>query len=252
MTTEQALFKYLLRLADNNLILGHRLSEMCGNGPILEEDVAASNIALDLLGSSNAFYQYAAKIEGKGRTEDDLAFLRNERQFYNTLIVELPNRDFGFVMVRQLLVDAFDLNLYQALVSSKDAIIAGVAAKAIKEITYHLRHSAKWVERLGYGTEESHAKVQTALNELWRYTEELFDMNEVDEVLIKQGIAVDLKFLKPQWEKIIEQVLESATLKKPENSWQQHGSRDAKHTEHLGFLLPEMQYMQRTYPGVQW
>ena len=252
MTTRQALFNYLLRLADNNLILGHRLSELCGNGPILEEDVAASNIALDLLGSANALYQYAAKVEGKGRTEDDLAFLRNEREFYNSLLVEQPNRDFGCVMVRQLLANAFDLNLYQALVSSKDSIIAGVAAKAIKEITYHLRHSGQWVERLGDGTEESHAKVQSALNELWRYTEELFDTNEVDEVLIKEGIAIDLKSLRPKWEKIIDDVLQRATLKKPENVWQQHGSRDAKHTEHLGFLLPEMQYMQRTYPGVKW
>ena len=155
-------------------------------------------------------------------------------------------------MVRQFFTDAFDINLYQALTSSKDETIKGIAEKAIKEITYHLRHSSQWIIRLGDGTEESHTKAQNALNELWRFTDELFDMNEVDELLIKEGITVDLKSIKPLWQKTVDEVLTQATLKKPENNWQQHGSRDGKHSEHLGFLLAEMQYMQRTFPGVNW
>ena len=252
MEYKEALFKYLLRLADNNLILGHRLSELCGHGPMLEEDLASTNIALDMIGQANSFYQYAVKTEDKGRTEDDLAFFRGERDFYNTLLSEQPNKDFAYVMVRQFFTDAFDINLYKALTSSKDETIKGIAQKAIKEITYHLRHSSQWIIRLGDGTEESHIKAQNALNELWRFTEELFDMNEVDELLIKEGVTVDLNSFKSQWQKTVDEVLAQATFKKPENKWQQHGSRNGKHSEYLGFLLAEMQYMQRTFPGVTW
>lgn len=252
MTKQDALFNYCLRIADSNLILGQRLGEWCGHGPFLEEDLAMTNTSLDIIGQANSIYQYAAKIEGKGRTEDDLAFLRNEREYYNTLLSEQPNGDFGKTMMRQFLIDTFDFYFYSELKNSKDETLSALAAKGLKEVTYHLRHSSSWIERLGDGTEESHTKVQNALNELWRFTGELFEMNEVDSVLMKDGIAADLNAIKLKWEKHVSEVLEKATLKKPENTFMQRGSRDAKHTEHLGYILAEMQSLHRALPGVKW
>lgn len=252
MTKQEALFRYVLRLADNQLILGHRLSETCGHGPMLEEDIATTNIALDLIGISNSLLQYAGKVEGKGRSEDDLAFLRNEREFTNTLLSEQPNTDFAYLIMRQFLSDVFDFHFYEELKRSKDETLAAIAARAHKEITYHLRHSSSWVERLGDGTEESHRRIQAALNELWRFTEEQFDMNEVDAMLIKEGIAVDLAPIKAKWQKTVDDTLKKATLTIPANTWQQRGSRDGKHTEHLGYLLAEMQHLHRAHPGVTW
>lgn len=248
----EALFKYCLRLGDNNLILGHRLSEWTGHGPMLEEEMAMCNMGLDLLGQANSFLQYAAKVEGKGRTEDDLAYLRNDREFYNTLLVEQPNGDFAFTMLRQYLMSAFDFYFYDELKKSSDTTLAGIAAKAHKEIAYHLRHSSNWVERLGDGTVESHERVQNALNELWRFTAELFEMNEIDKILMKENIAADLNIVRPKWEKHVNEVLTRATLKIPANVFMQRGSRDGRHTEHLGYLLAEMQHLHRTHPGVQW
>lgn len=248
----EQLFKYTLRLGDTNLILGHRLSEWTGHGPFLEEDLALTNIALDLTGTANSLLEYAASIENKGRSADDLAFFRNDRQFYNVQLVEQPNGDYAKTIIRQVFIDCFDLYFYQALAKSKDETLAGIAQKSIKEVTYHLRHSSSWVERFGNGTEESHIRAQNALNELWQYTGELFEMNEVDEALIKEGIAVDLNLIKQQWEKYISELFEKSTLTIPENVFMQTGSRKGIHTEHLGFLLAEMQALPRMYPSAKW
>ena len=248
----EALFKYILRIGDTNLILGQRLSEWTGHGPFLEEDLALTNIALDITGAAKSFLEYAAKIEDKGRTEDDLAFLRNDRQFFNAQITELPNGDYARTIARQVLVDCFDYYFYQELSKSKDETLAGIAQKSLKEVTYHLRHTSAWLERFGDGTEESHNKVQLALNELWQYTNELFEMNEVDELLIKEGIAVDLNLVKTKWEKHISELVEKSTLTIPQNVFMQTGSRKGIHTEHLAFILAEMQALPRMYPDAKW
>ncbi len=248
----EALFNYILRIGDTNLILGQRLSEWTGHGPFLEEDLALTNIALDITGAAKSFLEYAAKIEDKGRTEDDLAFLRNDRQFFNAQITELPNGDYARTIARQVLVDCFDYYFYQELSKSKDETLAGIAQKSLKEVTYHLRHTSAWLERFGDGTEESHNKVQLALNELWQYTNELFEMNEVDELLIKEGIAVDLNLVKTKWEKHISELAAKSTLTIPQNVFMQTGSRKGIHTEHLAFILAEMQALPRMYPDAKW
>tara|TARA_R110001592_G_scaffold21565_2_gene86714 strand:+ start:2829 stop:3587 length:759 start_codon:yes stop_codon:yes gene_type:complete len=252
MTTNEALINYCLRLGDSSLILGQRMSEWCSNGPILEEDIAMTNVALDLIGQSRTMLTYAGKLEGKGRTEDDLAYRREEREFYNTLLSERPNGHFGDTVTRNFLHSAFFYHLFQALKNSKDEMIAAHAAKSIKEVTYHLRHSSEWLVRLGDGTEESHNKVQESLNDMWEFTGDLFEMNEVDEILIKEGIAVDLTEVKKEWEKIINQVIERATLSKPEECYMQSGRLNAMHSEYLGHLIAEMQFLQRAYPEAQW
>jgi ring-1,2-phenylacetyl-CoA epoxidase subunit PaaC len=252
MTKQEALYIYLLRLADQHLILGHRLSEQSSKGPFLEEDIACSNIALDLIGNANHLLQYAAEVEGKNRTADDLAFLRSEREFYNTLLAEQPNGDFGKVMTRHFFADVFDFLLYTELQKSSDETLASIAAKALKEITYHLRHTSKWMIRLGDGTEESKRRVSESINELYRFTGELFEMDEIDEILIKENIAVDLSKLKPMWLQKVKEVFAEATLAMPEDTYMQTGSRKGRHTEHLGFLLAEMQHLHRAYPGAQW
>lgn len=252
MTKQEALYIYLLRLADQHLILGHRLSEMSSKGPFLEEDIACSNIALDLIGNANHILQYAAEIDGNNKSADDLAFLRDERHFYNTLLAEQPNVDFAYVMVRHFFADVFDSLLYAELTKSSDETLAAIAAKALKEITYHLRHTSKWIIRLGDGTSESKSRVQTAINELYRFTGELFEMNEVDSLLINEKIACDLSVLHSTWLAKVNAVLAEATLALPAETYMQRGSRDGKHTEHLGFLLAEMQHLHRAFPGAQW
>ncbi len=248
----EGLFNYLLRLADTNLILGHRLSEWCGHAPYLEEDIAMANIALDMIGQANALFQYAAKTEAKGRTEDDLAYMRNEREFVNTLLSEQPNGDFAMTIVRQFLSDVFDFHFYESLKSSKDEMLSALAVKGHKEVTYHLRHTTAWMERLGDGTEESHSRLQKALNELWCYTDDLFELNEGDKRLVKEGIAVDPASIQNAWIKTVDDVLAKAKLVKPAGVWQQKGSREGIHSEHLGFLLAEMQHLHRAYPQAQW
>jgi ring-1,2-phenylacetyl-CoA epoxidase subunit PaaC len=252
MDKSSALFQYCLRLADSSLILGQRLSEWCGHGPILEEDIALTNVALDLVGQATALFQYAAKVEGKGRTEDDLAYQRNERDFKNVFLVEQPNGDYAGTIARQFLFDAYQYYFYEELQKSKDETISALAEKSLKEISYHLRHSSQWVLRLGDGTSESHQRIQNAINDLWMFTGDLFDMDEMDAVLIKDGIAVELKPIKEKWNKHVAEIIEKATLKIPEQMFMQRGSREGKHTEHLGFLLAEMQYLPRTYPGAKW
>lgn len=252
MTTKEALVNYSLRLGDSSLILGQRMSEWCSNGPILEEDIAMTNIALDLIGQARAMLSYAGKIEAEGRTEDDFAYKREERAFYNTLLSERPNGHFGDTVTRNFLHSAFFYHLYEALKNSKDETIAAHAAKSIKEITYHLRHSAEWMVRLGDGTEESHNKVQESLNNLWEYTGDLFEMNEVDEILINEGVAVNLNEIKLDWNTTVKSVLDRATLLKPEDAYMHSGRLNAVHSEFLGHLIADMQFLQRSYPEAKW
>lgn len=252
MTIQEALFQYALRLGDTNLILAQRLSEWTGHGPFLEEDLALTNIALDITGTAKSLLEYAAKIEAKGKTEDDLAYFRNERQFYNLKLVEQPNGDYAKTIVRQVLKDCFDIYFYQELANSKDETLAGIAQKAIKESTYHLRHTSSWLKRFGDGTEESHHRAQLAINELWPFTGELFEMDEVETTLIKEGIAVDVGPIKLAWEKQLDELLLQSTLKKPEQVFMQTGGRHGLHTEHLGFILAEMQALPRMYPEAKW
>ncbi|NRA11267.1 MAG: phenylacetate-CoA oxygenase subunit PaaC [Crocinitomicaceae bacterium] len=247
-----SLFEYLVRLGDDSLILGHRLSEWCGHGPILEEDIAMTNISLDLIGQATTFLEHAGKVEGKGRSEDDLAFLRYQKDYKNLLLVERPNGDFGVTMMRQFLFDAFRKPLFERLVNSKDEQLSAIAAKSLKETTYHLRHSSEWVIRLGDGTEESHQRVQDALDELWKYTAEMFVEDEVNQNLTENGIIPSMEGLKEEWNATVTSVLDQATLTIPTNNWEQHGGRNGKHSEHLGFILTELQYMQRAYPGMEW
>lgn len=252
MTQQEALFKYVLRLGDNALIQGHRLSEWCSKGPILEEDLALTNIALDNIGLAQAFLKYAAELEGLGKTEDDLAYKRAERQFYNNQITELPIGDFAFTIAKQLLISSFEFHLFTALSQSTDETIAGIAAKGLKEVRYHFVHSRDWCYRLGEGTELSHEKLQHAVDELWMYTGEFFEMGEEDNLLISEGIAINLEDLRSKWKATVSSVLKEATIDVPADGFMQTGSRNGIHTEHLGHLLAEMQYLQRAYPDAKW
>lgn len=252
MTQQEALFNYTLRLGDTSLILGQRLSEWTGHGPFLEEDLALTNIALDIFGRAKSLLEYAAKTENKGRTEDELAFFRNDREYFNALITEQPNGDYAKTVIRQAFIDCFDLLFYTALSGSKDETLAGIAAKSIKEITYHKRHSFSWVIRFGNGTEESMTRLQKGFEETWAYTGELFEMTQCDEILLKENIAVDLNLLKPLWEKEIFDLLEKANIKMPEATFMQSGSRKGLHSEHLSYILSEMQSIPRMHPNAKW
>jgi ring-1,2-phenylacetyl-CoA epoxidase subunit PaaC len=252
MTKQKALFNYTLRLGDNSIILAQRLCEWTSKGPFLEEDLALTNIALDIFGRGKSLLEYAARVEGKGRTEDALAFFRTDRQFTNNLICEQDNGDYAKTMVRQVMIDCFDLMLYTELAKSKDETLSGIAAKSIKEITYHKRHSFSWVDRFGNGTEESRTRAQNALNELWRFTGEFFETDESEQLLLKEGISVDVKNFKEKWEKEILALFEKAHLTIPENTFMQTGGRKGIHTEHLAYLLAEMQALPRMYPDAKW
>lgn len=247
-----ALVQYLIRLGDDALILSHRLAEWCAKAPELEEDLALTNIALDLIGQTRSLYTHAGELEGKGRSEDDIAFLREERDYRNLLLVEQPNEDFAHAMARQFLFDAMSLPLFEALVESKDEVLAGIAQKAVKEVRYHLRHAAEWVIRLGDGTAESHDRMQAAIDELWPYTGELFVMDEIDRRMLELGIGVDLTSLRAPWSRTVEDVLEEATLERPADGWMQSGGRSGRHSEYMGYILAELQYMQRAYPNMTW
>jgi len=249
---EQAHLSYLLRLADTSLILGQRLSEWVGHAPALEEDLGLANIALDLIGQARLFLSYAGELEGRGRTEDELAFLRDAGEFMNLTLVEQPNGDFGRTIVRQLLVAAFQLELYTALQSCADARLAEIAAKALKETAYHFRYSASWVVRLGDGTTDSHARVQTALEELWPFTTELFASDSVDEIMAVSMATPRARELKAPWSARIDAVLHEATLTRPADSVFPWHGKAGSHTEHLGYVLAEMQFLQRAYPGCTW
>jgi ring-1,2-phenylacetyl-CoA epoxidase subunit PaaC len=247
-----ALVAYVLALADDALVLGHRLSQWSGRGPMLEEDIALSNLALDLIGQARLLYAYAGEIEGNGRDEDALAYLRDECAYANILLVEQPNGDFAGTMVRHFLYAAFMHPYFQGLARSGDARLAEIAGKAVKEMAYHVRHAAEWVIRLGDGTEESHARAVAALDELWMYTGELFAMDEGERALMAAGIAVDRESIKPAWNATIGTVLAEATLRRPADGWMQTGGRAGCHSEHLGPMLAEMQVLHRAHPGVTW
>jgi ring-1,2-phenylacetyl-CoA epoxidase subunit PaaC len=245
------LFPYLLRLADDRLVLGHRLSEWCGHGPILEEDIALANIALDLIGQATLYLKLAGETEGTGRTEDDLAYFREAIDYRNLQIVELPKGDFAFTIVRQFLFDAFNYHLLEQLSRSTNSELAGIAAKGFKESRYHVRHSSEWVVRLGDGTDESHARTQKALDDLWRFTGEMFQADDVDREMASSGVGADLAAIQPKWESVVKDVLARATLVIPNDPPAMTGGR-ARHTEHLGHLLSEMQIVARSYPGAEW
>jgi ring-1,2-phenylacetyl-CoA epoxidase subunit PaaC len=228
------------------------LSEWCGHGPMLEEDMALSNMALDLLGQARELYSYAALVEGRDNDEDKLAYLRDVRQYRNLLLVEQPNGDFAHTMVRQLFYSAFADLYWRAMMASNDMTLAAIAAKSEKESAYHLRHSSEWIIRLGDGTAESHARVQSAIGDLWAFTGEMFSLDDAERGLIDKGAAIDPASLLPRWRTTVSRVVKDATLVLPENDWMQQGGRSGRHSEHLGHLLSELQYMQRTFPGVTW
>jgi ring-1,2-phenylacetyl-CoA epoxidase subunit PaaC len=247
-----AFFAYLLRLGDDRLVLGHRTSEWCGHGPILEEDIALANIALDLIGEATLLLKLAGQVEGAGRSEDALAYFRDGVDFRNSLLVELPKGDFGFTIVRQFLFGVFSLLQMEALQKSANEELAGIAAKAVKESRYHVRHAGQWVVTLGDGTEESHDRAQRALDELWRYTGELFLADEVERDVAAAGIGVDPSTLEGMWSSQVHDVLARAQLRVPNVGYMQRGGRHGRHTEHLGHLLSEMQIVARSHPGATW
>lgn len=246
------LYNYILGIADNSLILGQRLGELCGHGPNLETDIALTNISLDLLGQTRSYFQYAAKIVGEDKTEDDIAFLRNERQYKNVLLVEQPNTHFGFVIGRQFLFDVFHIIFLEKLQLSKDETLVAIAKKGIKEVSYHERFSSDWVKRLGDGTEESNQKMQEAIDALWRYTDELFQMNEAEKAMVSEGLGVEITALKDAYYERVSEVLKEANLQIPESKYFQKGGKEGIHTEYMGYILADLQYMQRTYPNMKW
>jgi ring-1,2-phenylacetyl-CoA epoxidase subunit PaaC len=272
---QNTLIDYTLRLADDALIMGHRLGEWCGHGPILEQDIALTNTALDHLGRARSLYQYAAeqfnklpadvkaglfnsvalqKLASAGADvdEDDLAYLRDAWDFKNVLLVEQPNHDWAYTIVRSFFYDAFNYFFYKQLMGSSDESLSAVAEKSLKEVTYHLRWSKEWVVRLGDGTDESHTRIQNAVNDLWAYTGELFTANDTDKAMLKAGIGVDLAKIKDPWMESVADVFREATLNIPAGGWMQQGGKDGRHSEHMGYILAELQFMQRAYPGMEW
>jgi len=248
----QNLIQYIFGVADNCLILGQRLGELCGHGPSLETDIALTNISLDLLGQTRSYYQYVAKLQGGDASEDTVAFLRLEREYKNVLLVEQPNTNFAYSIARQFLFDVFHLALLTELQNSKDDMLKAIANKSIKEVSYHVRFSSDWIKRLGDGTEESHQKIQTAINDLWIFTDELFHQTDADKEMVKQGIGIDVTLLKEDYYKKINSILEEATLEIPQVEYFQKGGKLGIHSEHMGYLLSDLQYMQRTYPNMTW
>ncbi len=249
---QQNLYRFLVGLADDSVVLSHRLSEWCSNGPYLEEDIALSNIALDYIGRARMFYQYAVEVEGKGRTEDDIAYLRNEREYTNLLIHELPINDFAFTMVRQFFIDVFYCEYLEQLSASKDERIAAIAAKAVKESRYHLKRSEPWITQLSEGTEESRRRIKEALVELENFVGELFILPDWEKQLVDDGVAVDREKLQKGWDNYVQSFLAKSEIEFPDSQLQIRGGRDGIHTEHLGHMLAEMQYIQRANPGLDW
>lgn len=266
---------YTLQLADNALIIGHRISEWCGHGPVLEQDIALSNTVLDHLGQARSFYQHAANLfnalpaeiktncfasaalqskigRGENLTEDDLAYLRDGWDYRNIILTEQPNKDWAYTVVRSFLYDTFNLFFYTELQKSKDAELAAIAEKSLKEVTYHLRWSSEWMIRLGDGTDESHGRIQNALNDYWAFTGELFEMSAADKAMLADGTGVNLANIQTNWLQRVNAVLEEATLTKPADAWMHSGGKEGRHSEHLGYILAELQFMQRAYPDMQW
>ena len=252
MRGKHALLAYVTRLGDNALILGQRMVELVASYPELEEELANANFALDYLGQARMFYTYAGELEGKGRDEDAFAFLRDENEFRNLLLLEQPNGHFGDSITKLVLFDVFYLRLLEALADCDDARITEIAARAGKEIRYHLRHNSQWLIRLGDGTEESHARVQGSVDTLWQYTGELFVADEIDEIFARDFSGPDLDAIRELWRADVKTILDEATLTMPEDGWMASGGKQGRHSEHLGYMLAEMQYLQRRYPGGEW
>lgn len=250
--SDSPLVGYMLSRADDALILGHRLSEWCGHAPLMEEDMALSNIALDLIGQARALYAHAAVVDGAGRDEDAYAYLRDVTEYRNLLLVELPKGDFAVTIVRQFLYSTFADAQWRALCKSADVTLAAIAAKAEKESAYHVRHAGEWVVRLGDGTDESHQRAQRALDDLWPFTGEMFMASPSERPLAAAGVVVDVTTLGDAWRASVAAVVERACLTLPVDGWMQRGGREGRHTEHLGHLLSELQYLQRAYPGATW
>lgn len=249
---KENLYNHILGIADNCLILGQRLGELCGHGPSLETDIACTNISLDLLGQVRSYYQYAAKVAGDNRNEDDIAMLRKEREYVNVLLVEQPNTDFAYTICRQFLFDVYHFLFLNQLQESTDSTLSAIAKKSIKEVSYHERFSSDWVKRLGDGTAESKEKIQNAIDALWTYTDELFHQTDADKAMLAEGVGVDVTKLKESYYQKVSEVLKMATLSVPESKWFQKGGKEGIHTEHMGYLLSDLQYMQRTYPNMEW
>lgn len=249
---ETTKIKYLLHLADNGLILAQRLGEWCGHGPVLEQDIALTNIALDVLGQARYFYQYVAELDGNGQTEDHFAYFRDEREFKNLLLVEQPNGDWAYTLMRQFFYDNYMQLVYSSLLTCKDTQIAAIAAKALKEVNYHLKFSSEWVIRLGDGTEESHKRIQQAANDLWEFTGEFFKPASYETELFNEGLTPDSQKLKSAWETRLGEVFAEATLEIPANTWFQSGGKTGVHSEYLGLILTDLQSIQRAYPGSIW
>lgn len=275
MNQQRTLLDYTLQLADNALIIGHRISEWCGHGPILEQDIALTNTSLDHLGRARSLYQYAAEqfnaLPGNEKDtfftsvalqnevkagvtidEDDLAYLRDGWDFKNLLLLEQPNGDWAYTVARSFFYDTFNYFFFTALEKSTDVTLAAIAEKSLKEVTYHLRWSSEWMVRLGDGTEESHNRIQKAVNDLWMFTGELFIMTESDKAVLQQGIGPDLERLKPLWLERVSAILQEANIAIPAGTWMQQGGKDGRHSEHLGYILAELQFIQRAYPGMEW
>ena len=248
----QEISAYALRLGDDALILAQRLSAWSSRGPDLEEDIALTNIGLDLLGQARSLLTYAGEAEGRGRTEDDLAYLREEREFTNLLLVEQPNGDFAHTIARQLYFSTWQLALWEGLLDSADETIAAVAGKAVKEVDYHRDHAVQWTLRLGDGTEESHRRMQAGLDALWPYVAEMFVVDDLERSLVAAGVAVDAAASRPGWDAFVDGVLAEATLTRPDDGWTPYGGRRGMHTESFGYLLAEMQHLHRSHPGATW
>ena len=245
------LLKYTLRIADSSIILGQRLSSWCSKGPTLEEDIALSNLSLDLFGQANSLLEYASELDGT-KSADDFAFKRNEREFYNLQLTEQLNGHFGDTIVRHFFFSVYSFLFYSKLSNSKDETLAAIAAKSLKEIKYHLTHSKSWVIRLGDGTEESNKRIQKSLNDLWQFTGEFFEMDDIDQKMYKEGIGVNNSSLKSEWDKMVNTTLKESNLIRPKDGYMQSGSKNGMHTEHLGHLLSEMQFLPRAYPDAKW
>ncbi|MDZ4752127.1 MAG: 1,2-phenylacetyl-CoA epoxidase subunit PaaC [Flavobacteriales bacterium] len=252
MSQNNALLEYVLRLGDNTLILGQRLSEWCGHGPVLEEDIALTNHALDYLGQATLMMQYASKVQDEGKDEDQIAFLRDAPEYKNILLVELPNGDYAHTVARQFLFSAWYSLVLENISSSSDEFLASFAVKSLKEVKYHLQHSSDWVLRLGDGTEESHRRMQDAIDKIWPYTGEMFTMDSIDQLMFDQKIGPNFISLKAVWLDHVKAILEEAGLTMPPDAWSHSGGKQGRHTEHLGFILSDMQFLQRAYPGAKW
>ncbi|MEL6556812.1 MAG: 1,2-phenylacetyl-CoA epoxidase subunit PaaC [Bacteroidota bacterium] len=252
MTEKENLYQYLLLLGDHVMILGHRLSELCGHGPSLETDIALTNISLDLYGQTRTYFQYAASIKGEDATEDSIAFLRYSNEYRSSLLVEQPNEDFAYVIGRQFLFDSYHLLLLEKLVDSNDENIAAIARKSIKEVRYHLRFSSEWVKRLGDGTQESHDKIQKAIDYLLAYAGELTTSVDLEKEAAKAGYGFDPEQLKETYWQNVKETLAEATLSIPEIDWSHSGGKSGIHSEHFGYILADLQYMQRAYPDMAW